>query len=147
MEMPFAVCERGEASRVGDKIPVPAAQLSHALVEDYHRLAGSEVLVLRLLSTLALLRVVVYHWWQIEMNDYRRINAGKWESRTRTGSVFKNRFTYHLNTPFCNSVWSIDKTIWTFAISRTRNPGARDISGVQTVLLIDQTLLQKRLLD
>ena len=147
MEMPFAVCERGEASRVGDKIPVPAAQLSHALVEDYHRLAGSEVLVLRLLSTLALLRVVVYHWWQIEMNDYRRINAGKWESRTRTGSVFKNRFTYHLNTPFCNSVWSIDKTIWTFAISRTRNPGARDISGVQTVLLIDQTLLQKGLLD
>ena len=114
-----------------------------ALVEYDHRLAGSEVLVLRLLPTLALLRVVVYHWWQIEMNDYRKINAGKWDSGTWAGSVFKTRSTYHVNMSFCNSVWSINKTIWTLTTSRIRNPGARDISDVQIVLLIDQTLLQK----
>ena len=49
-------------------------------------------------------------------------------------------------TPFCNRVWSIDTTIWTFALSRAPAPGARDTSDVQTVLSIDQTRSQKGLL-
>ena len=36
--------------------------------------------------------------------------------------------------------------LFELVISRTWNPGARDISNIQTVLSIDQTLLQKGLL-
>ena len=49
-------------------------------------------------------------------------------------------------TPYCNRIWSMDKTIWTLAIWREPTPGARDTSNVQIVLSNDKTRLGKGLL-